>query len=110
DTEQAQINGWACYGDWAGSDISHISLASQGGPFVSSVLTALHQMEAPGLLIVHNAPPEIRQAFNSVTCVTIPLAQGGRIYGLLVIEPGQNPPIPEDITETVSLAVSHSTV
>ncbi len=110
DSEHAKIGGWACYGDWLGYDIASISLPAQGDPFVSSVLTALHQTETPGLVVIPNAPPEARQLFNSVSCVTIPLAQGGRIYGLLVIEPGHSPAIPEDIQETASLAVSHSTV
>lgn len=110
DTEHANLVGWACYGDWLGSDIGSISLLAQGDPFVSSVLTALHQMDVPGLLVMQNAPAEVRQLFGSTTCVTIPLAQGGRIYGLLVFEPGQTPAVPEDIKETVSLAISHSTV
>ena len=110
DADHASITGWASYGAWLGADVSNISLPAQGNPFVSSVLTALHKMDTPGLLIVHNAPAEAKHLPNSNNCVTIPLAQGGRIYGLLVIEPGHSPAIPEDIKETVSLAISHSTV
>ncbi|MFL5733929.1 MAG: GAF domain-containing protein [Chloroflexia bacterium] len=110
DPGQGRISVWATCGDWANQDVRDIHLPVQGDPFVTKVLTAAHQMESPGLLLVHNAPQEVKRVFGSHDCITIPLVQSGRIYGLLVLEPGTDPPILEDIRETVSLAISHSTV
>ena len=110
DTEHARLSGWASYGDWLGYDIGSISLSLKDDPFVADVLSALHDVESPGLLVIPGAPSQVNSAFNSPGCVTVPLAQSGRIYGLLVVRPGHTPPIPDDIQETASLAVSHSTV
>ena len=104
------ITCWASSGEWVGYELSGISLPAQGDPFVAGVLLALHQMETPGLLVVHNVPHDVGQKTGATDCFTIPLAQGGRIYGLLVVEPGSSQPIPEEIRETLSLAISHSTV
>lgn len=106
----AHITCWASSGEWTGIDFSSLSLPAQGHHFVAGILTALHQMESPGLLIVHNVPHEIALLTGSASGFTIPLAQAGRIYGLLVVEPSTPQPIPDEIRETVSLAVSHSTV
>lgn len=101
---------WATSGAWQRYDLSSISLPAQGDPFVSGVLLALHQMDTPGLLIIHNIPHDLAQLTGAAGCFTIPLAQSGRIYGLLIIEPGPLQTIPEEIRETISLAISHSTV
>src|SRR5438093_2820105 len=99
--------------------------AREGDPFIASVLMALHQIDSPGALVIHDAPQAVRELVDSTTCVTIPLAQGGRVYALLVIEPGDQTSAEwkvlsaesqhsalgtQDFQETVSLAVSHSTV
>ncbi len=115
DNEQARIALCATYGEWAAQAQSAATTAqhiwlSPGDPFMSSVLASLTGTGPSGPLIIYNAPSEIRRAFNSPNCVTIPLAQAGRVYGLLVIEPGSEPPILAELEETVRLAISHSTM
>src|SRR5207302_6006275 len=83
EADRARISVWSTYGEWASCDTSSVALSAHGDPFVIRVLTALHRMEGPGLLVIHNAPQDIKQICNSVNCVTIPLVQTGRIYGLL---------------------------
>lgn len=104
------INCWASSGDWRGQNISEVSLSAQGDPFVSSVLASLHEVETPDLVIVQNVPHAMTQLVDTRNAFTIPLTQGGRIYGLLVVDPGEAHQMPEEVRETLSLAISHSTV
>jgi PAS domain S-box-containing protein len=112
DSEQARTSVWATCGEWAHVPAAVSVSLPPGDQFISSMLASLtgagSSTGSTTPLVIHNAPPEVRQALGSTTCVTIPLAQAGRLYGLLVIEPGAGPPIPPELEETVRLAISHS--
>ncbi len=110
DSEQARITVWATDGKWAAKDMSRVSLQAHGDSFLSSVLTALSKAEPLDLLLVRNAPQQLKDILVPSEYITIPLANAGRIYGLLVIEPKADPAINDEVKEMVRLAVSHSTV
>jgi signal transduction histidine kinase/putative methionine-R-sulfoxide reductase with GAF domain len=116
DAERSRIVVWAQSGEWEGCDTREIALPTHGDPFMSSTLAALHRTSGDHLsltqelFIVEGAPYEVAKTFASVNCVTIPLSQNRQIYGLLVIEPGTEPPIPDEISEMVRLAISHCSV
>jgi GAF domain-containing protein len=59
DTEHARLSGWACYGDWLGYDVGSIVIPLQDDPFIVNVLSALHQVESPGLIVLPEAPPQV---------------------------------------------------
>jgi signal transduction histidine kinase/transcriptional regulator with GAF, ATPase, and Fis domain len=113
DAEQGRFSGWAASGAWEGRrEVLLTSLPAHGDPFVGAILTQL-QGRAPGAtLILPNVPPQASENFATRGCITIPLTLAGRIYGLLILQPapGASQPIPDEVKETVSLAISHSTV
>ncbi len=110
DYEQSQITVWATDGEWARKDASGIALNMHGDLFMSSTLASLIEAEPLDLLLIPNAPQQVKDTFGCNNCVTIPLSNSNRIYGLLVIEPKADPPVEEETKEMVRLAISHSTV
>lgn len=108
DREQACFKMWAVSGEWAGTTIAEATISAQGDPFISSSLAALQSSGAGSLVVIHNAPYEIATQVECKECITIPLAQGQRLYGLIVLDPGTTPPIVDEAREMVRLAVSHS--
>ena len=111
DAEQGHFTGWAASGEWADRrEVPSVALAAHGDPFVSNILALLQQRDTPELLVIHDVPAQGRPIFGGAPNVTLPLTLAGRIYGLLILKPGSDPAIPDDLKETVNLAVSHCTV
>lgn len=108
DREQATFKVWAASGEWAGARLGDISISAQGDPFVSSALAALQPAGSVELIVIQNTPYEVARSTGSMECITLPVAQGQRLYGLLVLEPGETPLIPDEAREMVRLAISHS--
>jgi signal transduction histidine kinase len=111
DAEQGRFTGWATSGEWADRrEVHSVALAAHGDPFVSNVLALMHQRDTPDLLLIHDVPVQARHMFGGESSITLPLTLAGRIYGLLILKPDSDPAIPDDLRETVNLAVSHCTV
>lgn len=108
DRPQRRFAAWAARGAWEDANLERVALPMQHDPFISEVLTTLHEKGDPSLLLIHKAPYQVTQAFNSATAVTIPLVVGSRLFGLFTFEPGAEPPLSKEIKETVGLAVSNS--
>ena len=98
DAEQGHFTGWAASGEWADRrEVPSVALAAHGDPFVSNILALLQQRDTPELVVIHDVPAQGRPVFGGAPSVTLPLTLAGRIYGLLILQPGSDPAIPDDL-------------